>query len=75
MRGCAAPKVEGRFTQCIHYCYVHDVAALREAVLAAGAAASDLAVRFHGMKEFEMVDPSGHVLLFAQETSDPPTPE
>ncbi len=44
----AAPKVEGRFTQCIHYFYVDDVAALREAVLAAGAVASDLAVRFYG---------------------------
>ena len=42
---------------------------------AKGHEVSDLAVRFYGMKEFELLDPDGHVLVFGQETDEPVTPE
>lgn len=66
-------KVEGRFPQAIHYFYPEDVVALRERVVAAGHEASPLRVAFYGMKEFDVVDPSGHVLWFGQETDEEPT--
>lgn len=67
-------KVDDRYPQVVFYFYPEDVVALRESILAKGYKASELAVRFYGMKEFEMVDPSGHVLLFGQETDEEPTP-
>ena len=70
-----ATRVDGRHTQCIHYFYPKDVVALHESLRTQGCEVSDLAVRFYGMKEFEMVDPDGHMLTFGQETDDPVTPE
>jgi len=52
-----------------------DVVALHGSLKQAGHAVSDPAVRFYGMKEIELVDPDGHVLIFAQDTDEPPTPE
>ena len=37
---------------------------------AKGFGVSDMRVAFYGMKEFDMVDPSGHVLWFGQETDE-----
>lgn len=68
-------KVGGRYPQLMLYLYPEDVAGLREDVKAKGYQPSDLVVRFYGMKEFELVDPSGHVLVFGQETDEAPTPE
>ncbi|MEZ5351014.1 MAG: VOC family protein [Bryobacteraceae bacterium] len=70
-----APRIGGRYTQAVYYFYPADVVALREEVMAAGGAPSELAVRFYGMKEFELVDPEGHVLVFGQATDEPVTPE
>ena len=66
-------KVGGRYPQAVYYFYPEDVVALRESVLKKGYEASDLRVTFYGMKEFEMVDPSGHHLLFGQETDEEST--
>jgi len=30
---------------------------------------------FYGLKEFEMLDPEGHMMIFGQETDEPTTPE
>lgn len=67
-------KVDGRYPQLVLYLYPEDVASLHESVRAKGYDTTDLTVRFYGMKEFEMLDPSGHVLVFGQETDEPPTP-
>ncbi len=52
------------------YFYLDDVVALWESIKAQGYAVSDLRVAFYGMKEFDMSDPSGHVLWFGQETDE-----
>ncbi len=67
-------KVDGRYPQMVLYFYPEDVVALHAAVRAKGYEATELVVRFYGMREFEMLDPSGHVLVFGQETDDPATP-
>ena len=69
----APVKVEGRYPQQILYFYPEDVVALREQVIRQGSAASELRVTFYGMKEFDVLDPSGHVLWFGQETDEPQT--
>ena len=63
-------KVDGTYPQVIFYLYPEDVMALRESIVAKGYPAGDLRVTFYGMKEFELIDPSGHCLLFGQETSE-----
>ena len=63
-------KVEGKYSQLIFYFYPDDVVALRESIIAKGYAVSDMRVAFYGMKEFDMSDPSGHVLWFGQETDE-----
>lgn len=70
-----APKIDGRHTQAFHYFYVDDVAALHASVVGKDWPATDVVVRFYGMKEFETTDPAGHMLIFGQDTEEPPTPE
>lgn len=65
-----APKVDGKYTQCNYYFYVDDADALRSEVLAAGWSATPCVNRFYGLREFEVVDPDGHILLFGQDLSD-----
>ena len=69
-----APLVDGRYPQAAYYLYVDDVAALRRRVVAADWPATECVDRFYGLREFEVVDPEGHVLLFGQsiEESAPP---
>ena len=62
-----APQVEGRYPQSNYYFYVDDADGLRAAVVAAGWPATDCVDRFYGLREFEVVDPEGHVLLFGQD--------
>ena len=64
-------KSEGRYSQAMYYFYPDDVEQLHVDVRRRGLDATDLVVRFYGMKEFEMLDPSGHVLVFGQETKAP----
>lgn len=61
-----APRVEGRHPQSAYYFYVEDVDALRQAVVDADWPATECVDRFYGLREFEVVDPEGHVLLFGQ---------
>lgn len=63
-------KVEGRYPQHNLYFYTSDVAALRSRVVESGCEATELEQRFYDMLEFEMVDPSGHVLVFGQDTRE-----
>jgi uncharacterized glyoxalase superfamily protein PhnB len=70
-----AELTDGRFTQCTYYYYVKDVVGLQARVHAKGYETSELMVRFYGLKEFEMLDPEGHMMTFGQETDEPPTPE
>ena len=62
-----APTIEGRHPQSAYYFYVEDADALRAAVVAAGWPATECVDRFYGLREFEVVDPEGHVLLFGQD--------
>lgn len=61
---------DGRFSQAIYYFYPEDVEQLHSDIREKGYKVSDLALRFYGMNEFEMVDPSGHMLIFGQATDD-----
>jgi uncharacterized glyoxalase superfamily protein PhnB len=70
-----APRINGRHTSVFYYFYPEDVAALHASLVEAGREVTDLVVRFYGMKEFELTDPDGHVLVFGQETDESPTPE
>lgn len=62
-----APTVEGRYPQSAYYFYVEDADALRAAVVGAGWPATECVDRFYGLREFEVVDPEGHVLLLGQD--------
>ena len=62
-----APRVDGRYPQSMYYFYVEDADALRRSVVDAGWPASECADRFYGLREFEVVDPEGHVLLFGHD--------
>lgn len=68
-------KSEGRYSQAMYYFYPEDVASLHSEIHRRGVAVTDLTARFYGMTEFEMLDPSGHVLVFGQETSTKPLSE
>ena len=68
-------KTDGKYPQSVYYFYPEDVVALRDSIIAKGGEVSELQVRFYGMKEFEMLDPDGHMLLFGQDTGEAPTPE
>ena len=71
----AGVKVGGRFPQSLYYIYVSDAAALRASIVAKGVTASELTERFYRMREFEIVDPEGHVLVFGEDIDPPPTVE
>ena len=67
--------VNGRLSEVSFYFYTRDVVGLHDHIEDAGYPVSDYAVRFYRMKEIEVVDPDGHVLIFGQDTDEPPTPE
>lgn len=62
-----AQKAEGRYPQSIYYFYPDDVEELHAKIRKKGYEVSELTARFYGMREFEMLDPSGHMLVFGQE--------
>ena len=62
-------KVDGCFPQSNYYFYVADAEGLRQSVVEAGWEATECVDRFYGIKEFELVDPDGHVLVFGQDIS------
>ena len=60
-------KVDGCFPQSNYYFYVADAERLRQSVVEAGWEATECVDRFYDIKEFELVDPDGHVLVFGQD--------
>ena len=71
-----APRpTNGRLSEVLFYFYTDDVMSLRAHIVSKGYPVSDFAVRFYQMKEIEMTDPEGHLLIFGQDTDEPPTPE
>ena len=67
--------VKGQLSEVLFYFYTDDVEDLRNHIVHCGYPVSDFAVRFYQMKEIELTDPEGHVLIFGQDTDEPPTPE
>ena len=63
-------KSGGRYSQAMYYFYPEDVEQLHATLKRRGAKVTELTARFYAMKEFEMLDPSGHVLVFGQETTE-----
>ena len=64
----AGVQVDGRFPQSIYYFYTSSLEALRERVSAYGAQCGPIEERFYGMREFEVIDPDGHVLVFGEDS-------
>ena len=60
-------KVDGRFPQSHYYFYVADAEGLRQSIVDKGWEATECVDRFYDIKEFELVDPDGHVLVFGQD--------
>lgn len=73
----APPKRTGSdpLTDTIYYFYTDDIGALRDRFIAKDIECGEFAIRFYRMKEFEVQDPDGRILIFGQETDEPPTPE
>jgi len=61
------PKVEGRYFQAQYYFYSDDIDSLRERVVEAGHEPTGIVEQPYGMREFEMADPDGHLLIFGQD--------
>ena len=67
--------IDGRLSETLYYFYTDDVESIHARLIEANLSPSDFAVRFYQMKEIEVIDPEGHILIFGQETNEPPTPE
>lgn len=63
-------KVEGYYPQALFYFYPENVAALHTVLTEQGHEVGELTVRGYGMREFQMIDPSGHVLVFGEEVGE-----
>ena len=62
----AGVRVEGRFPQSVYYFYVDDIEGLHRRAREHGQQPTDIEQRFYDQREFELVDPDGHVLVFGQ---------
>lgn len=62
----AAPKIDGRFPQSIYYFHVEAIDALHAHARSLGHAPGEIVQRFYDQREFELVDPDGHVLVFGE---------
>lgn len=62
-------KNQGRYSQSMYYFYPDDIDQLHASLQQRGLETTELVDRFYGMREFEMLDPSGHVLVFGQAIS------
>lgn len=68
-------KVGDPLTDTIQYFYTDDVVALKQRLENNGVPSTDFKVRFYGLKEIEIQDPDGRLLIIGQDTDEPPTPE
>ena len=62
------PKVQDRYFQAQYYFYTDELDALRERVIAAGFEPTGIVEQPYEMREFEMPDPDGHLLIFGQDS-------
>jgi uncharacterized glyoxalase superfamily protein PhnB len=59
-------KVDGRFPQSIYYFYVQGIEELHARARERGRRPTDIEQRFYDQREFQLVDPDGHVLVFGE---------
>ncbi len=60
-------KVDGTYPQVLFYFYPEDVRGLRQSLVEDGYDVGSLEERTYGMREFQMIDPSGHILVFGED--------
>lgn len=63
-------KVEGYYPQALFYFYSENVEYLHMVLREQGHKVGALTERAYGMKEFQMIDPSGHVLVFGEDVEE-----
>ncbi|MCB9892881.1 MAG: VOC family protein [Planctomycetes bacterium] len=61
------PKVQDRYYQAQYYFYCDDLDALHKRVSGAGFEPTGIVEQPYGMREFEMPDRDGHLLIFGQD--------
>ncbi|MCA8912573.1 MAG: VOC family protein [Planctomycetes bacterium] len=61
------PKVQDRYFQAQYYFYVDDLEGLREHIVSKGYEPTGIIEQSYGMREVEMPDPDGHILIFGQD--------
>jgi uncharacterized glyoxalase superfamily protein PhnB len=64
------PKVQDRYFQAQYYFYTDDVDALHKRVTKAGFEPTGIIEQEYGMREFEMPDLDGHLLIFGQDMKE-----
>lgn len=71
----ARPGVAGGADRAQLYVRVDDIAPILARAFAAGITVQGPFVRFYRMKEIELRDPDGFLVIVAADTDEPPTPE
>lgn len=64
------PKVQDRYFQAQYYFYTSDIEGLRARIEGGGHEPSGIVEQPWGMREFEMADPDGHLLVFGQSMNE-----
>jgi catechol 2,3-dioxygenase-like lactoylglutathione lyase family enzyme len=64
------PKVQDRYFQAQYYFYTDDIEGLHKRVEKAGLEPTGIIEQPYGMREFEMPDPDGHLLIFGQDMKE-----
>lgn len=61
------PKVNDRYYQAQYYFYTDKLEELHEHIKGKGVEVTGIIEQFYNMREFELVDPDGHILIFGQD--------
>lgn len=61
------PKVNDRYYQAQYYFYTDKLEELHEQIKGKGVEVTGIIEQFYNMREFELVDPDGHILIFGQD--------
>ena len=61
------PKVNDRHYQAQYYFYTDKLEELHEHIRGKGIEVTGIIEQFYNMREFELVDPDGHILIFGQD--------
>lgn len=67
----ASARVEGVFPQTLYYFYVEGLEELHARAQALGKSPGPIEQRGYDQREFRLVDPSGHVLVFGEHSPAP----